>query len=323
LLRQNDAPVHGSGGAVQGPPGTLAVEVVHRFVPAVIALQAYPLLQAGPATQHGSPPPPQRMQPNWMSVRVLLQVNPALQLLPAQHGCDSRPHAAQNPLLQTAPALQLDPAQHTSPAAPHAVQRSSRVKRLNSHANPTAQVIIAQHSCDDWPHGVHAPATHRKPLPHACPQAPQLFTSDVVSVQAELQHDWPVAHALVHEPQCAASVARSTQLVPHATVGGAHWHAPPTQTSPAPQTFPQRPQFCTSVLRFTQLALHAVVPPGQDAHAPARHTSGAAHVPPGQHASPDVPHAPLQVCVAPLHISPMPHGALSVQHGCAGPPQVG
>jgi hypothetical protein len=77
---------------------------------------------------------------------------------------------------------------------------------------------------------VHAPLEHTWPLPHALPQAPQLFGSACVSVQTPLQR-WPLSkhahvplwhvvpplHTVPHPPQFALSVVSSTHAPPHCT----------------------------------------------------------------------------------------------------------
>lgn len=76
---------------------------------------------------------------------------------------------------------------------------------------------------------------------------------------------WP------QEPQCAGSVARSTQAPPQlAWVGRAQVAAqlPSEQTCPGAQAFPQAPQFCGSLSVRTQRLPQSEVPTSWQTHAP-------------------------------------------------------
>ena len=142
-----------------------------------------------------------------------------------------------------------------------------------------------------WPIGqerTQAPPAQSWFIPHAMPQAPQLFLSEDVLTHAPTQAEkpalqemphwpfwqvgapfWGVGHALAQAPQLATSVASSTQAEPHLT-------NPVLQVKPqvlllhvgvpwlgAWQTSPQLPQLEVSVCSTTQDPPQFVVPVGQ------------------------------------------------------------
>lgn len=109
-------------------------------------------------------------------------------------------------------------------------------------------------------------------------QAPQLFGSILVSVQALLhsmngstqaKSQVPATHVGValaggmhtvsQPPQCAVLVIKSTQEPSQACVVPAQEvpHLPPAHTSPAPQALPQTPQLAVSEAKSTQAPLHS------------------------------------------------------------------
>jgi hypothetical protein len=108
------------------------------------------------------------------------------------------------------------------------------------------------------------------------PQAPQLLTLAVVSMQAPLHrvnpvgqeqaplpHSCPVPQGALQAPQWSVSLLRSTQLVPHA-VCPATVHvvpqSPAEQSCPAWQAVRQAPQWLPSLCRFTHAPSQSVKP---------------------------------------------------------------
>lgn len=63
----------------------------------------------------------------------------------------------------------------------------------------------------------------------------------------------PIAHAMPHPPQLAASVGVLTQIEPHRVWPVGQVHDPATQDAPLGQTVPQAAQFETLFSRSTQL----------------------------------------------------------------------
>jgi hypothetical protein len=73
-------------------------------------------------------------------------------------------------------------------------------------------------------------------------------------------------HAVAQSLQCAGSLLRSTQLVPHLVSPAEHIveHAPTSQTSPAWQATPHAPQLAASLFLSTQPDAQRICPEGQD-----------------------------------------------------------
>jgi len=114
------------------------------------------------------------------------------------------------------------------------------------------------------------------PLAQACPQAPQLFGSDVSLTQAlphatspvgqlhdPLTHDAPAAHACPQAPQLFGSDVSLTQALPQNTCPDGQVHTPATQASPAAQAFPHVPQLLGLFVVFTHAPAHTTSPVGQ------------------------------------------------------------
>src|SRR4051812_21959843 len=119
----------------------------------------------------------------------------------------------------------------------------------------------------------HTPATHL-PRPHTVPQAPQFLASVAASVQAPLQampmvpgqthlpavQLPPVAQALLHAPQLAASICRLRQTLAQADVPPPHTslHVLATQERPLAQAVPHAPQLAASMVVSLQTPLQRV-----------------------------------------------------------------
>jgi len=150
---------------------------------------------------------------------------------------------------------------------------------------PSEQSASAQHSThrpphSTWPAGqAHAPATHKCPIVHAAPHAPQCITDDprlasqpfVASLSQSpnpasqtIPHT-PAAqriddrgrdgHEVAQSPQWETSVAVSTQDAPHSDSLGKHPVEQPVAAQTGivtPQTTPQAPQFIGSLVRTEQ-----------------------------------------------------------------------
>jgi hypothetical protein len=81
------------------------------------------------------------------------------------------------------------------------------------------------------PGQVHRLAEHCSPMWQGCPQPPQFCVSLVVSVQAPVQHEFPVGQAGLPAPQ---------------------WQTLASQVSPGLQDWPQPEQLAGSFVRFLQ-----------------------------------------------------------------------
>lgn len=89
-------------------------------------------------------------------------------------------------------------------------------------------------------------------------------------------------HFVSHPPQCAASLSRRRQTLPHLANGESHFmpHFPSEHVAPpftgTGQACPQVPQLAMFDEKSTQAELHGLVPVGHVlAQAPAEHTSPA------------------------------------------------
>jgi len=131
-----------------------------------------------------------------------------------------------------------------------------------------------------------------------------------VSPEGQLQvpsvHVAPAGQALPHEPQLAALVCRSTQVIMpppnppvHAVspVAQPPVQAPFTHELPGPQRLPQAPQLLGAELRSTQMLLHVPRPPPH-AQVPEMQLAPVpqtlAHVPQFEGSTDTSVHAPLQ-----------------------------
>jgi hypothetical protein len=84
----------------------------------------------------------------------------------------------------------------------------------------------------------------------------------------------PLAHGVVQEPQCCASLARSTQAPLHRVCPLGQPQLPPMHGVPALHVLPQVPQFAVLASKSTHVPLHAICPLGQaTAHLPCTHDS--------------------------------------------------
>ncbi len=142
-------------------------------------------------------------------------------------------------------------------------------------------------------------------------------------------HCSPVAHTLVHEPQCWASSWSLKHDWPQANwpVGHRLTQLPAEHTWPAPHVVPHAPQFLPSVCVLTQVFPQRVVEPPQ-LQVPLKQPMA-----PGPHAWPQPPqlftskfvltHAPLQLVKKPAHIAVhMPNWhAWPLAHATPQPPQ--
>lgn len=126
------------------------------------------------------------------------------------------------------------------------------------HAPQFVTLVVG--STQLWPHWVsapqpaaeHAPCAQTWPEGHAVPQAPQFCASDFVSTQLAphierpdmhwqllAPHVSPVVQALLHAPQLALLLVRSTQAVPHmACPAGQPALAPPAPLPAEPRGWP-------------------------------------------------------------------------------------
>ncbi len=166
------------------------------------------------------------------------------------------------------PAAQREVALARAQRRPHAPQWLSVV------STSVSQPVSAVQSPRPFMHAVcwHAPATQRAKAPgtapsHATPHAPQLASSRDTSTQAPPQslcpgghahapatQLCPGTHAVVHDPQCALSVAVFTQPDASQKVCPARAHAqrPLAQVWPAGHATPHALQFEASRVRSTQ-----------------------------------------------------------------------
>jgi hypothetical protein len=85
---------------------------------------------------------------------------------------------------------------------------------------------------------------------------PQLLLSVCVFLQVPVQHVSPVLHAFVHDPQCASSLSRSTQVPLQFVCPAAQQVVRPLfvwQLEPVAQVFVHEPQCVSSVVRSTHV----------------------------------------------------------------------
>ena len=95
-------------------------------------------------------------------------------------------------------------------------------------------------------------------------QAPlqSVYPSPQTSVQTPSSHDSPVEHLWRQAPQLLTSDLISVSLPKHVMTSDAT-HSPDAQICPSPQTLPQAPQLAASLVKLIHLPLQSVVSAGQ------------------------------------------------------------
>jgi hypothetical protein len=83
------------------------------------------------------------------------------------------------------------------------------------------------------------------------------------SWQVDCEHICPVPHACPQLPQLWLSLVRSTHAPLHAVLPEGHLHVPLVHVAPAGQAWPHRPQLWTFVWRFTHAFEQLVSPLAQ------------------------------------------------------------
>jgi hypothetical protein len=205
-----------------------------------------PLMHDAPAEQ-AFPHEPQFLASLWTLVHVL----------PPQSVCpDAHEHA---PPVQHAPLMHVP-----QPPCPQAPQLFLSVDRF-------VQPVPEQYVLPAVAH-VQVPKEHTASVEaHTLPHVPQLFLSDVSSMQEPLQQAFPVPQALPQAPQLLLSVRTLRQLEPHSVevapeqvivhTPALHVADPPPWPGPG-HTWPHEPQLFVSALSLTQAPLQIVVPAG-------------------------------------------------------------
>ena len=145
----------------------------------------------------------------------------------------------------------------------HAESPAGHAHWPNVHALPGAQ---------DFP---HAPQFRGSTARSAHAPAQLVSVGAHAAAHAPFEQTWAVPHTVVHVPQRAGSLVRSTQTEPQSVAPAGQRHVPFAQTWPGPQVTPHPPQFSGSSFTSTQPPAHAFRAPLQEArHAPSSQTVG-------------------------------------------------
>jgi hypothetical protein len=189
-------------------------------------VQACPALQVAPAaTPTQSADAPQCARSDWGSMHL-------------------PPHSTRPDwqLTWQVPALQTSPDAHVVPA-PGPAQLPEAPQKARSVSGSTH--VPSQSTRPDWQLTWQVPALQTSPAAQAWPALPPVHAPDA--------------------PQCPRSWSGSTHFPSHWTSPA--WQetrqAPPEQTRPDAQAFPQPPQFALSVAVLTHVPLHAREEPAQ------------------------------------------------------------